>query len=330
MTTPTARPSPVPSVTGALEQGPASLRPAARAGYGGGLAIALVSAAAFGLSGSLARSLFDLGWTPAAVVAVRVIGAFVVLLVPCLLLLRRAGLPSLRQAGRLVAYGVVAVALTQLCYFSAVQYLDVGVALLLEYLAPVLLIFWHWAGSRRRPAASVFGGAALALLGLVFVLDLWSGVTLHPIGVLWGLGAAVCLAAYFVLSEGGGRTPAIPPLLLATGGTGVGGVVILTAAAAGLVPFAATTGSTVLAGTTVGWWLPVVLLVGVAAVLAYLTGIVAVRRLGSSVASFVSLSEVLFAVAFAVVLLSQQPSGSQLVGGALVLAGIAVVQRGSR
>ena len=330
MTTPTTSPSPVPSVAGALEQGPASPRPAGRGGYGGGLAIALLSAASFGLSGSLARSLFDLGWTPAAVVAVRITGAFAVLLVPCLLLLRRAGLPSLRQTGRLAAYGVVAVALAQLCYFSAVQYLDVGVALLLEYLAPVLLIFWHWARSRRRPAASVFGGAALALLGLVFVLDLRGGVTLHPIGVLWGLGAAVCLAAYFVLSEGGGRTPDIPPLLLATGGTAVGGAVILTAAAVGLLPFAATTGSTVLAGSSVGWWLPVLLLVGVTAVLAYLTGIVAVRRLGSSVASFFSLAEVLFAVAFAVVLLSQQPSGSQLVGGALVLAGIAVVQRGSR
>src|SRR3712207_6523023 len=99
-----------------------------------GLLIALLSAASFGLSGSLARSLLDLGWTPAAVVAVRVLGACALLLVPCLLTLRRSGLPSLRQSGHLVAYGVVAVAGAQLCYFSAVQYLSVGVALLLEYL----------------------------------------------------------------------------------------------------------------------------------------------------------------------------------------------------
>jgi len=63
------------------------------------------------------------------------------------------------------------------------------------------------------------------------------------------------------------------------------------------------------------------------AVLAYPTGIVAVRRLGSSLASFVSLTEVIFAVAFAFVLLGQQPGPMQLVGGALILAGIALVKR---
>jgi MYXO-CTERM domain-containing protein len=68
-------------------------------------------------------------------------------------------------------------------------------------------------------------------------------------------------------------------------------------------------------------------LILVSAVFAYLAGIVAVRRLGSSVASFVGLTEVIFAVTFAFVLLGQRPSPIQLVGGALVLAGIALVQR---
>ena len=62
---------------------------------------------------------------------------------------------------------------------------------------------------------------------------------------------------------------------------------------------------------------------------AYLTGIIAVRRLGSSIASFVSLSEIIFAVVFAAILLAQRPTGFQLVGGLLVVAGIAVVQRGA-
>lgn len=300
---------------------------AVRHGTGTGLAVALLSAAAFGLSGSLARSLLNLGWSPAAVVAARVGGAFLVLLVPTLHLLRRTGWPTARQSGRLVAYGVVAVAGAQLCYFSAVQRLSVGVALLLEYLAPVLLIFYGWVRTGRRPAPAVFGGAALALLGLVFVLDLRAGFTLDPVGVAWGLGAALCLCGYFLLSEDDGRGAAVTPLLLTTAGTGVGAAVLLAAGALGVLPLAARTGTTVLAGQPVSWLLPVLLLVGVAAVLAYLTGIVAVRRLGTSVASFVSLAEVLFAVVFAAVLLAQHPSGSQLVGGALVLAGIALVQR---
>lgn len=295
--------------------------------YAGGLALALTSATSFGLSGSLARSLLDLGWSPAAVVATRVGGAFLVLLIPCLFLLRRIGLPTGRQGARILAYGAVAIALAQLCYFSAVQYLSVGVALLLEYLAPVMLIGWHWARRHRRPAVPVLAGAGLSIVGLAFVLDLRGGPTLNPIGVAWGLGAALCLCAYFLLSEDNGADAPVSPLLLTTAGTGVGAALLLIAGAAGILPLTAHAGVTILADQAVGWWLPVALLILMSAVLAYPTGIVAVRRLGSSLASFVSLTEVIFAVVFAFVLLGQQPGPMQLVGGALILTGIALVKR---
>ena len=110
----------------------------------------------------------------------------------------------------MAAYGVVAVARAQLYYFSAVQYLSIGVALLLEYLAPVLLICYHWVVRGHRPATTVFVGAALAIVGLMFVLDLRGDVTLNPVGAAYGLGAAVCLSAYFVLSERQGTTPSPP------------------------------------------------------------------------------------------------------------------------
>jgi drug/metabolite transporter (DMT)-like permease len=85
-----------------------------------------------------------------------------------------------------------------------------------------------------------------------------------------------------------------------------------------------------LAEHAVGWWLPVLLLILASAVLAYPSGIVAVRRLGSSVASFVSLTEVIFAGIFAFLLLGQRPGLTQLLGGVLILAGIALVQRPQR
>ena len=192
----------------------------------------------------------------------------------------------------------------------------------------MLLIGYFWVRDRRRPAAAVLVGAVVCLVGLVFVLDLRDGLTLNPVGVAWGLGAAVCLAVYFLLSEDAGDDP-VHPLLLTTVGTGVGGLVILAVAATGFLPLTARAGTTALAGTPVAWWVPVGLLITVSAVFAYLTGIVGVRRLGSSVASFVALSEVIFAAGFAVVLLAQRPSAGQLVGGVLVLIGIAVVQRAS-
>ena len=118
--------------------------------YGGALALALVSASSFGPLASPAA--VDLGWSPTAVVATRVGGAFLILSCqPCCFSdgsdCRPAGSPS-----GCWRTGWLRSPLAQLCYFSAVQYLSVGVALLLEYLAPVILIAWHWARTQRRPA----------------------------------------------------------------------------------------------------------------------------------------------------------------------------------
>lgn len=289
-----------------------------------GLPIALVSAAAFALAGSLASPLLTTGWSPAAIVAIRVGGAFLVLLAPCLLLLRRIGWPSLRSTRRMVGYGIVAVAGAQLCYFSAVQHLSVGVALLLEYSAPVLLIGWLWWRRGQRPTAAKLVGAALAVAGLILVLDLTSGARISLVGVAWGLGAAICLCAYFLLSEHSDAAP--PALLLTTVGTGTGALVLVLAGLVGVVPLATSSLPVTLAGHTTPWWVPLAALALVSAALAYMTGIEAVRRLGSSVASFVALIEVVLAVVFAALLLGQIPTPVQLLGGLLILFGVAVVQ----
>ncbi len=290
-----------------------------------GLAIALLSAATFGLSGSLARPLLVAGWTPGAVVLVRIGVAAVVLTVPAVILLRRTWRLDRRSSVYLLAYGLTAVAGAQLCFFSAVQYLPVGVALLLEYLAPVLLIGWRWWRTRERPRTAVLVGAGIAMVGMVGVLDLLGPVAIHPIGVAYGLGAALCLSCYFVLSEQ--QATPVPALAVAAGGTAVGGLAIAVAGLTGLLPMRFVTVPVSLRGVEVAWWVPAGLLVLVSCVLAYLTGIVAVRRLGSQNASFVALTEVLFAVLAAVVLLAQTPTATQVVGGALVLAGIVCVQR---
>jgi drug/metabolite transporter (DMT)-like permease len=87
---------------------------------------------------------------------------------------RRARLDR-RAVGAIVVYGVVAMAGVQLAFFNAVRTLDVGVALLLEYLAPVLLLGWTSVRMRQRPPTATLVGAGLTLVGLAFVLDLTGG-----------------------------------------------------------------------------------------------------------------------------------------------------------
>jgi drug/metabolite transporter (DMT)-like permease len=79
---------------------------------------------------------------------------------------------------------------------------------------------------------------------------------------------------------------------------------------------------------TVVWWVPVLALGIFTAAIAYVTGIAATRRLGSRLASFVALIEVLAALVFAWALLGEVPKMIQLVGGVLILAGVIVVKLG--
>ncbi|HWH27552.1 MAG TPA: DMT family transporter [Mycobacteriales bacterium] len=289
-----------------------------------GLGLALLSAATFGTSGTFAASLLEAGWTPGAAVTVRVVVAALVLTVPALLLLRGRVRRLAAGSRGLAVYGVAAVAGAQLCYFNAVQHLSVAVALLLEYSGALLVVGWMWLRHGHRPGRLTVAGAGAAVAGLALVLDLVGNVDLHVVGVLWGLGAAVGLAVYFVMSAQ--TDDALPPLVVAWGGLAVGGAALLTAGALGVLPLAASRADVTLLDREVSWLVPVLGLSVVAAVVAYVAGIVGARLLGARLASFVGLTEVLFAVVFAWLLIGQSLSVVQLAGGALVLAGIALVR----
>jgi drug/metabolite transporter (DMT)-like permease len=290
--------------------------------------LALVSAATFGTSGVFASSLLAAGWTAGAAVTVRVVVAAAVLTVPALLALRLR-VDQLRRCGRTVAvYGVVAVAGAQLCYFSAIQHLPVADALLIEYSGVLLVVGWMWGRHGHRPGRLIGVGGLTAVVGLVLVLHLFGGRGVNLVGVLWGLGAAVGLAVYFIVSSSTDST--LPPLVVAWGGLTVGAVVLLLAGATGALPIAAPRHDVTLASIQVSWLVPVLGLSLVAAAVAYVAGISGARRLGARVASFVGLTEVLFAVLFAWLLLAQTERPVQLVGGLLVVAGIALVRLGER
>jgi len=231
----------------------------------------------------------------------------------------------LRRDGAMVAaYGLIAVVGAQLCYFNAIQTLPVGVALMLEYLGIVLVVGWMWIRHGQRPRRLTLGGSAAALTGLALVLGVIGHVRLDPIGVLWGLGAGVGLATYFVV--GSHSSEDLPPLALASGGMGIGAVVLLALGGVGALPMHASFGTVSFAGHQVSWVLPIAGLSLVAAVIAYVAGIAAARMLGAKLASFVGLAEVIFAVLIAWLLLGQLPTAMQLIGGTLIVAGIALVR----
>lgn len=289
-----------------------------------GLGLALLSAATFGTSGSFAKSLTDAGWSPGAAVAIRIGVAALILAVPAVVAMRGRWSALRRSAGMVTVFGVVAVAGCQVFFFNAVQTLSVGVALLLEYLGTVLVVGWMWLRHGHRPRRLTVAGSGVAVVGLVLVLDLIGGSRLDLVGVLWGLGAAVGLATYFVLSSKGDAD--VPPVAVASAGMSIGAVTLLALGVIGVLPMHATFGTVDFAGYRTSWLVPVVGLSLVAAAIAYVTGIGAARILGARLASFVGLTEVVFAVLFAWLLLGELPTGVQLMGGVLIVAGVALVR----
>ena len=293
---------------------------------GAGIGFAVLSASSFGLSGPLARGLQEAGWTAAAAVAVRVLLAAVVLAPVAVVQLRGRWHLLRRTAPLITAYGLVAIAGCQLAYFTAVAHMEVGVALLIEFSAPVAVVGWLWLRHGQRPGRLTVLGAVLGTAGLLLVMDVLSGARVSGVGILWALGAMVGAATYFVLS--GRHQDGLPGTVLATGGLLLGGLALLAAGAVGVVPFAVTTADVPFAGFAAPWWATLLVLGVVTAAVAYVAGIAATRRLGSRLASFVALTEVLMALVFAWLLLDETPGGVQLAGGALILAGVVAVRLG--
>lgn len=307
-------------------------RPPPRSGLpatGAGLSLAVGSAIAFGLSGPFAKALIDAGWSANGAVLVRLGGAAVVLAV--MLAVTRPGvLAAVRRDGTgLVLYGALAMAGVQVAFFNAVRYLAVPVALLLEYAGPVLVIVWVWLVRRQPPTRLTLAGGGLAVVGLILVVQIWSAERVSWPGLAWGLLAAVCQASYFLMADR--ARVSTPPLVLAGVGMAVGAAAVALLGLVGLLPLVVDphASDVLLAGVDVGWPAAAGLLVLVSTVLAYLTGIVAIRRIGASRGSLVGLLEVVTSGLASWLLLGQVPTAVQAAGGVLILVGVALAQRRS-
>jgi drug/metabolite transporter (DMT)-like permease len=313
--------------------------PASNVGRGAGLVIGLLSAAAFGTSGTFGTSLIGAGWSPAGAVLIRVSIAALVLTGPALLQLRGRWALLRRWGWRTVAYGCIGVATCQLGYFNAISRMPVGIALLIEYMGILLVVGWLWVRHGQRPRRLTIAGSVAAIGGLALMLDLSGPGGISPVGVLWALLAAVSMAVYFILSAWSGapsagtssgaassRPEALPPVVMTWGGMIVGAAVLAAFGATGLAPLTVSGADVTLLHHQVSWLVPILGLSVLAAAFAYVTGIGAARRLGAKLGSFVALAEVLFAVLFAWVLLHQVPTTMQFLGGALILLGVILVR----
>ncbi|MEU6507412.1 EamA family transporter [Streptomyces sp. NPDC046942] len=293
-------------------------------GKGAGLGLALASALAFGGSGVAAKPLIEAGLDPLHVVWLRVTGAALVMLP---LAVRHRSLLRRRPA-LLAGFGLLAVAGVQACYFAALSRIPVGVALLIEYLAPALVLGWVRFVQRRPVSRAAALGVILAAGGLACVVEVWSGLSFDALGLLLALGAACCQVGYFVLADHGGDAgeEAPDPLGVTAYGLLVGTAVLTVVARPWSMRWSVLTGSADLNGTALPAAALLAWIVLVATVVAYVTGVLSVRRLSPQVAGVVACLEAVIATVLAWVLLGEHLSAPQIIGGAVVLVGAFIAQ----
>lgn len=301
----------------------ASGSPFTGGGRTAGLLLGVASALAFSSSGPFVKPLLEAGWSLGAALLVR-LSVSALLLSPWLV---RALLRDRRLIPRhwklILGLGLTGMAGCQLFYFAALQRMPVAIALLVQYIAPVLLVLYAWVRTKHAPSRVVVWGSLAAIVGLVMVVDI-SGARFDLLGTCYALIAAVCVAFYFQLL--GNTTDDLPPLALASAGLWVGASAIGILAAFGVLPVIAPAVDVVLAGVTVPWWVAMGWIACVATTLGYAFGVLAVPRLGAKLAAFVGLSEVLFAMLFAWLLLSEQPTLIQGLGSILIVSGVILVR----
>jgi len=289
-----------------------------------GILMGLAAGFAFGAGGTIIKPLFAEGWSPGAAVFGRLVVAAIALAIPALIAVRFDLRPLLRAWRLVLAYAVLAVAGVQLAFYAAIERIPVSIGLLIEYLAPVALLLVAWGRSRRMPHRLVLIGAALAVLGLVLVIGPNGAGPLDPIGVGLAGIAMIGVAFYYIVGD---RTPdGVPPMTLAWAGFVLGALALGLAGLVGILPMHVGFGEVAFFGMQAPWWVPLVTVGVLSTAFAYVAGITSIVLLGARVASFLGLSEVVFAGIVGWIVLGEAIAPLGLVGAALILGGIVLVR----
>ncbi|MEA2424748.1 MAG: hypothetical protein QOH13_1158, partial [Thermoleophilaceae bacterium] len=170
-----------------------------------GYVLVAAGAAMFALGGNLARYLLDDGVGALRLSQLRSAGSLVLL--AAALALTRPGLMRIRRADapQLAFLGICGLALVHATYYAAIDRLEIGVALVIQYMAPLLLLGWLRIRHGRRISRSLWGAVALSIAGCFLVVRAYDPGSLDGRGVLYAVGAMVTFAIYMVGSERAGQ-----------------------------------------------------------------------------------------------------------------------------
>ena len=309
---------------------PMVVGPSSRRNQAIGAVMYLVAAFLFALNGSVAKAQIEAGLSPAEVTEVRTIGCALILLIyilivnPGSLKVRRTEIPFL------LLFGVLAYALTPFLFFLSVELLPVAIAALLAFLAPVLVALWLRYVKHEAVGWSIWLSLVLVVGGLILVSQVWSGMTLNPLGVFFGLLTAAALAAYLLLGEAGARRRDV--MSLAFWGFAIATITWSILAPWWNFPWNLLTTTTSLfdgAVTGIPVWSLVIVMIAIS-VIPFVLVLMSLQRIGAQRGGILGTTEPLWAALLAFILLGEVLSPIQGLGGLVVLVGVIVAEFASQ
>ena len=292
-----------------------------------GSALTVGAAGLFAVNGTVSTLALQAGVPAPWLTALRCGGAAVVLLAVLAVVAPARLRVSWREVPFLAAFGVVGIASTQYLYYVAIGRLPVGIALVFEMTAPVFIALWVWLVRGERVRRRLWAALGLSLSGLVLVAEVWQGGgSLDVGGVAAALGAALCLATYYLMGERGTTTR--DPVALTCWSFVAAG--LFWAAAAPFWPFdPAVLGAAVplsIGTLELPLWVLVGWIVVLGAVLPFWLSLAALRHLPPTTAGLIATVEPVLASVVAWLWVEQVLSGWQVLGGLVVLVGIGLAQ----
>ncbi len=292
-----------------------------------GYALTLAAAALFAVNGSVSTLVLQAGIPATRLTSLRCAGAALALLVVLAIVAPERLRITWREVPFLAVFGVVGIALTQFLYYVAIGRMPVGIALVFEMTAPVLIALYVWLVRREKVRSRLWVSLLLSLSGLVLVAEVWrDGGSLDLVGVVAALVAALCLATYYLMGERGAVTR--DPVTLTCWSFVAAAVFWSIAAPWWEFDGAVLDGRVAISvgSAQVPLWVLVAWIVVLGAVVPFWLSIAALQHLAPTTAGLVATVEPVFASIVAWLWLEQVLSGWQIAGGAVVLTGIVLAQ----
>ena len=296
-----------------------------------GYALYLIAATLFAFNGTISKSILVSGIDAARLSQLRVTVAFLILLAvvaitrPATLRIRRREIPIL------LVYGILGIAMTQYLYFVSISRLPVGVALLIEFTAPIMVALWFRFGLHEQTSRRVWLALGLALLGLALVGQVWEGFTLDGLGVIAGFGAAAALAIYYLLADRQVRGPhPRDPVSLTMWGFGAAAVFWAIVQPWWTFPWSELSGDGYpfgAEGAAIPLWVLCSYMIVLGTVVPFWLVVVSLHHIRASQASVVGMTEPLLAIFIAWVALGEALAPVQILGAVIVLAGVLLAER---